>query len=220
MKTFKEYITDPVPLEERLTSESKKQTSILIDWLYSDYIEKYDKNQPEVVGWLDGSENALIRNEKLYEIGIQESDSVLDVGCGVAHFYHFMKNQGWAGKYLGIDPNLAAIQLIDEEINTKCGTIEDLDDSKYDWVVASGVFNIGLRESIAWWIIHNMIKRAEKGIVFNMLTHPYQSKSYECYVPEEVETKLKEYDHRKIEIVDGYFSDEEEFTIYFYKENK
>ena len=215
MKTFKDYISDQIPL-----NETRKETAILIDSIYSNYVKEYNKNQPEVVGWLDGSKNALIRNEILYEVGIQESDSVLDVGCGVAHFYYFLKNQGWNGKYFGIDPNKEAIKLIDEGIDAKWGTIEDLDDSKHDWVVASGVFNIGIQESHAWWIIHNMIKRAEKGIVFNMLTHPYENKSYECYIPEEVETKLKEYDHRKIEIVDGYFSGEEEFTVYFYKENK
>ena len=214
MKNFRDF------LAEEISRDTRSMTELLVDEVYSRYIDDHDKNSIECVGWLDGTENAQLRFQKIYEGGIGDDDSVLDVGCGVAHFYHFMKNQGWTGKYLGIDPNLAAIQLIDEEINTKCGTIEDLDDSKHDWVVSSGVFNIGINESHAWWIIHNMIKRAEKGIVFNMLTHPYQSKSYECYIPEEVETKLKEYDHRKIEIVDGYFSGEEEFTVYFYNENK
>ena len=66
---------------------------------------------------MDGSSNALIRNQKIYEAGIKNKDSVLDVGCGVAHFYYFLENQGWNGKYLGIDPNKKAIDLIDENIN-------------------------------------------------------------------------------------------------------
>jgi len=221
MKRFKEYINEIVTLdEENIISQIKKETDILVDSVYSNYTKEYHKGQPEVVGWMDGSGNALVRNEVLYESGIQNTDSILDIGCGVAHFYYFLKNQGWAGEYLGIDPNLEAIRLIDEEINTKCGTIDDLDDSKYDWVIASGIFNIGIQESHAWWIIENMMKRAEKGVVFNMLKHPYISESYESYIPEEVETKLKEFDHKKIEIVEGYFSGEEEFTVYFYKETK
>jgi len=90
MKRFKTYIT-----------EGKKETDFLVDTVYSKYIEKYSKNQPECVGWLDGSENALIRFQKIYEAGIDEKDSVLDVGCGVAHFHTYLKNQGWNGKYLG-----------------------------------------------------------------------------------------------------------------------
>ena len=34
---------------------------------------------------------------------------------------------------------------------------------------------------------------------------------------EEIEKWLKQFDHRKIEIVDGYMPGDEEFTVYFYK---
>ena len=63
MKRFKTYIT-----------EGKSETDFLVDTVYSKYIEKYSKNQPECVGWLDGSENALIRNQKIYEAGIEDND--------------------------------------------------------------------------------------------------------------------------------------------------
>ena len=97
-----------------------------------------------------------------------------------------------------------------------CGTIEDLDETKYDWVIASGVFNIGLQESLAFWTIHNMICRAKKGIVFNMLTRPYEHKSYKAYDSELVKKKLSEYDNKEIKIVDGYLENNSEFTVYFY----
>ena len=70
MKRFKNYIT-----------EGRNETNFLVDTVYSKYIEKYSKNQPECVGWLDGHENALLRFQKIYEAGIDEKDSVLDVGC-------------------------------------------------------------------------------------------------------------------------------------------
>ena len=217
MKNFRDYIIDPNPIVERLTQETKKQTDMLVDTVYSHYVKEYTKNQPECVGWLDGTENALTRNEKLYEAGILDEDSILDVGCGVAHFYEFLKNQGWKGEYLGIDPNKEAIELIDEDINAMCGTIEDLPDfMKYDWVIASGVFNVGLQESLAFWTIHNMICRAKKGVVFNMLTYPYEHKSYKAYDSEWVKKKLSEYDNKEIKIVDGYLENNSEFTVYFY----
>ena len=206
MKTFKTYIT-----------EGRSETNFLVDTVYSKYIEKYSKNQPECVGWLDGSENALIRNQKIYEAGIGDNDSVLDIGCGVAHLYEFLKMGGWNGKYLGIDPNKKAIDMIDENINTMHGTIEDLPDfMKYDWVIASGVFNLGLTENLTFSIIHNMILRANKGIIFNMLQAPYPDSKYEAYYPERIKQELSLIDHSKIEIIEGYMGDDAEFTVYFY----
>ena len=206
MRTFKHYITE----------ETRNETDFLVDTVYSKYIEKYSKNQPECVGWLDGSENALIRNQKIYEAGIDEKDSVLDVGCGVAHFHTYLTNQGWNGKYLGVDPNKKAIDVIDENINAVHGTIEDLDNTKYDWVIANGVFNLGLKEEHSFWIIKNMILRANKGIIFNMLQAPYPDTKYEAYYPERIKQELSLIDHSKIEIIEDYMGDDAEFTVYFY----
>ena len=204
MKRFKTYIT-----------EGRSETNFLVDTVYSKYIEKYSKNQPECVGWLDGTENAQLRFQKVYEAGIGDNDSVLDVGCGVAHLHTYLKNQGWDGKYLGFDPNKKAIDVIDENINAVHGTIEDLDNTKYDWVIANGVFNLGLKEEHSFWIIENMILRANKGIIFNMLQAPYPDPKYEAYYPERIKQELSLIDHSKIEIIEGYM-DDAEFTVYFY----
>ena len=151
MRTFKSFLT------EEISTETKERTTLLVDNVYSAYVKQYSKESEKYVGWLDGNENSQTRVEKIYEAGIDDDDSVLDVGCGVAHLHTFLKNQGWDGKYLGVDPNKKAIDLIDEEINAIHGTIEDLDDTKYDWVIASGIFNLGLKENHAFWIIENMI---------------------------------------------------------------
>ena len=179
MITFKNYIT------EDISAKTRKETKFLVDAVYSRYIDEHDKNTVECVGWLDGHENALIRFQKIYEAGIDENDSVLDVGCGVAHFYTYLKrDKEWDGKYLGIDPNKKAIDLIDEDINAMHGTIDGLPDfMKYDWVIANGVFNLGLKEEHSFWIIENMILRANKGIIFNMLQAPYPDPKYEAYYP-------------------------------------
>jgi SAM-dependent methyltransferase len=170
------------------------------------------------MGWLDGTENAQLRFQKIYEAGIGNNDSILDVGCGVAHLHTFLSNQGWTGKYLGFDPNKKAIDLVDESINAMEGTIEDLPDfMKYDWAISNGVFNLGLKEEHTFWIIENMISHANKGIVFNMLRAPYEDPNYEAYYPEHIKNKLSRLDHSKIEIVEDYMEDDVEFTVYFYK---
>ena len=129
-----------------------------------------------------------------------------------------MTNQGWEGKYLGFDPNKKAIDLVDENINVMHGTIEGLPDfMKYDWAIANGVFNLGLKEEHSFWIIENMISHARKGIIFNMFVAPYTDPNYEAYDPEWVKQKLSKFNHSKIEIIEGYMIDDPEFTVYFYK---
>ena len=215
MKQFKEFLT------EEISKETQKLTELLVDSIYSHYIHDYDINSIECVGWLDGNENSLIRFQKIYEAGIGNNDSILDVGCGVAHLHTFLSNQGWSGKYLGFDPNKKAIDLVDEDINVMEGTIEDLGEvaewNKFDWAISNGVFNLGLKEEHTFWIIENMISHANKGIIFNMFVAPYTDPNYEAYDPELVKQKLSKFNHSKIEIIEGYMIDDAEFTVYFYK---
>ena len=212
MKQFKDYITEEISINTR------KETKLLVDDVYSKYVDKYDKNSIECVGWMDGTENAQKRFQTIYEGGIGNDDSILDVGCGVAHLHTYLSNQGWSGKYLGVDPNKKAIDLIDEDINTMCGTIDGLPEfMKYDWVIASGIFNIGLREEHSFSIIGNMISHANKGIIFNMLRAPYEDDKYEAYDPEKIKRRLNIFDHSKIEIIEDYMENNAEFTVYFYK---
>jgi len=211
MKQFREFIT------EEVAKDARQVTNLLVDAVYSRYIDDHDKNSIECVGWLDGTENAQLRFQKIYESGIGNNDSILDVGCGVAHLHTFLSNQGWSGKYLGFDPNKKAIDLVDESINAMEGTIEDLPDfMKYDWAISNGVFNLGLKEEHVFWIIENMISHANKGIVFNMLHAPYEDPKYEAYYPEQIKHKLSRLDHSNIEIVEDYMPDDAEFTVYFY----
>ena len=212
MKQFRQFLT------EEIASETRQVTNFLVDSIYSEYVKKFNKNDVSCVGWLDGTENAEVRFRKIYEGGISDKDSVLDVGCGVAHLHTYLKNQGWNGQYFGFDPNKAAIDLIGEEIEAIHGTIEDIDKTKtWDWAIANGVFNLGLKKEHTFWIIENMISHANKGIIFNMLCAPYDDDRYESYKSEEIVKWLKRFDHRKIEIVEDYMNNDQEFTVYFYK---
>mgnify|MGYP003388721224 CR=1 FL=1 len=212
MKNFRDF------LAEEISRDTKSMTELLVDAVYSQYIDEHDKNSIECVGWLDGTENAQLRFQKIYESGIGNNDSILDVGCGVAHLHTFLSNQGWSGQYLGVDPNKKAIDLIDEDINAMHGTIDALPEyMKYDWAISNGVFNLGLKEEHTFWIIENMISHANKGIVFNMLRAPYEDPAYEAYDPKDIKEKLSRLDHKKIEIVEDYLEDDAEFTVYFYK---
>jgi len=128
----------------------------------------------------------------------------------------------WNGPFalkgvMSVEDAKKAIDMIDEDINAMHGTIEDLPNfMNYDWVIANGVFNLGLTEEHSFWIIENMISHANKGIIFNMLLAPYEDPKYEAYNPMWIHYKLQEYDHKKIEIIENYMGDDAEFTVYFY----
>tara|TARA_Y100001951_G_C11200155_1_gene216631 strand:- start:82 stop:732 length:651 start_codon:yes stop_codon:yes gene_type:complete len=215
MKQFRQFLT------EEISKETLKLTEFLVDSIYSHYIDDHNKNSVACVGWLDGTDNAFVRFQKIYEAGIGDDDSILDVGCGVAHLHTYLTNQGWKGKYLGFDPNKKAIDLVDENINVMEGTIEDLGElaewNRFDWVIANGIFNLGLKEKHSFWIIENMISYANKGIIFNMLQAPYLDPNYEAYYPELIKQELNKFDHSKIEIIENYMKNDAEFTVYFYK---
>ena len=72
MKTFKSFLT------EEISAETKERTTLLVDNIYSAYVKQYSKDSEKCVGWLDGNENSQTRFEKIYQGGIEESDSILD----------------------------------------------------------------------------------------------------------------------------------------------
>ena len=64
MRTFKSFLT------EEISIETQERTKLLVDAVYSKYVDQYDKTSVKCVGWLDGHENAQIRFQKIYEGGI------------------------------------------------------------------------------------------------------------------------------------------------------
>ena len=62
-----------------------------------------------------------------------------------------------------------------------------------------------------------MISLANKGVIFNMLLAPYDDDRYESYNPKWVEHRLQGFEHKKLEIVEDYMNNDQEFTVYFYK---
>lgn len=120
-----------------------------------DYVERYERrlrehgHSPATLGWgKPGREH--VRFQVMADV-VEEVDatSVLDVGCGFADLYGHLMQQGWVGRYSGIDivPGLLAearerhptLDLQEADISA----YEPAED--FDVVVASGVFNARLR---------------------------------------------------------------------------
>ena len=104
--------------------------------------------------------------------------SVLDVGCGLAHLYRYLKTKNFEGRYMGIDivPEFidAARSHTKDDANADanlCDSTEDLP-SGYDYALLSGVFNNRMPDNQAFMqtTLRRMFSAAEKGIAFNAMS--------------------------------------------------
>jgi ubiquinone/menaquinone biosynthesis C-methylase UbiE len=72
--------------------------------------------------------------------------SVLDVGCGFADLYEYLTQNGWQGKYTGIDlvPGLlqsARDRLPDLDLRQVDMSAREVNIEPHDYVIALGIFN-------------------------------------------------------------------------------
>jgi len=119
-----------------------------------DYIDRYNQRlnvfgySPETLGWGKNGRQDIRFSVLSQPIIINKNCSVLDIGCGFADLYLFLINNGWSGRYVGVDivPSLLAIAK-DKYPNIELYNY-DIEQSrnigKFDYVVASGVFNAKL----------------------------------------------------------------------------
>ncbi len=122
----------------------------------NEYVARYERRlqehgySPQALGWGEQGRQdvrfAVLAQHALRRPG----SSVLDVGCGFADLYGFLRARGWQGRYTGIDlvPGLldvARMRHPDIELQEL-----DLHDAParlapHDFVLASGIFNAVLK---------------------------------------------------------------------------
>jgi cyclopropane fatty-acyl-phospholipid synthase-like methyltransferase len=201
MKKFKKYLTENT--REEYYEEQHKR------WVDTPY-----QKSPVAVGWLDGKQNQAKRFETLLNIGVQEGDSILDLGCGLGHMVEHLEKIGLNVRYTGIDTNKNSIQQAYQfrEATYIYGTIFDIQE-RYDWGLASGVFNVEFPKLDMLETISELLSKANKGVAFNLLSNSANNNlTYENYIPKEIISHLK----GDISIVENY-GVENDFTIYIKK---
>ncbi|MBS4173021.1 class I SAM-dependent methyltransferase [Bacillus sp. FJAT-49736] len=116
---------------------------------------------------------------KLFKSDNKERASLLDVGCGIAHYYDFLLDGKFTNiQYTGLDIQKSFIEYASEKhrnsifINKSLFELET--DKKYDYVVASGTFNVTLPNVNMYQYIKQCIDKmydlCNKGIAFNLLS--------------------------------------------------
>jgi SAM-dependent methyltransferase len=162
------------------------------------------------------------RFEILNTIGNIDRSSILDVGCGLSHFYNWLKRNKIQVNYTGID----ITPIMVEESRKKYpeaiffdGSIFNTDLSKYsfDYVFASGIFYLR-NESPMEYLQKTIIKLyelAKIGIAFNNLSSWSNVSDQEFYAdPIEVINFCKSLTSKIVFRHDYHNSD---FTIILYK---
>ena len=103
--------------------------------------------------------------------------SLLDFGCGYGSMFEFMRERYPAFRYTGYDISEAMIAEAQKLYpNETARWTTQRDDAAYDFIVASGIFNVRLQnDETAWWKyicdeLDWMNAHATKGFSFNMLT--------------------------------------------------
>ena len=202
MKKFQKFLTEST--REKYYEE---QHQLWVDTPY--------QKSPVAVGWLDGKQNQAKRFETLLNIGVQEGDSILDLGCGLGHMVEHLEKIGLNVHYTGIDTSKRSIQQAYQfrEATYVHGTIFDIQD-RYDWGLASGVFNVEFSKLEMLETISELLSKANKGVAFNLLSSSANnSLKYENYTPEEIVSHLK----GDVSVVENY-GVENDFTIYIKKD--
>src|SRR3990167_7896945 len=144
----------------------------IIQTYYRDRLARYG-DTVEAVGW-----NAVNQRRRfeLLTHGWDTNASVLDVGCGRADLWVYLKNQGWTGTYQGVDVVPELVALAQKRVGTCC--VMDASGEvlpSCDYALASGVFNLDLGDygfrsaTLMQRILSNMWAACWRGMAFDCL---------------------------------------------------
>jgi len=186
-------------------------------------LEKFGVSH-EATNW-GSRKSQYARFDVLTAIGEINDKKILDVGCGLGEMYKYLKDKRKKVNYTGLD-------LCDEMIasaktrfsrspNAKFKTADILEMSisqKYDYVLASGTFNLNLKnnEKLIRDVITRMYEMSKIGAGISMLSAhaDFTEKFYYYYDPADI-FKFCLTLCRKVVIRHDYMP--HDFTIFMYK---
>lgn len=188
--------------------------------LYKEFRHNYGIT-PEGLGW-----NSQYDQEKRFEVLLEITKftgqgltrkSVLDVGCGFADMYDYIKKDVDSFEYTGIDINPSNLEIAKkkkEAIKLILGNILNNELPKHDFIFSSGLFATKLKDNEAFIrdMITKMVELANIGVAFNFLKKtPFVSNLAE-YEPSEIYRFCKK-NFKKVKLIDGYLTDDATILI-------
>lgn len=149
-----------------------------IEKYYTEKVAQYGLTS-KGVDW-STKDGQLKRFEILIDhFAISASCSILDFGCGTGDLFSYLNDKGLRVDYTGYDVSSNMIKICQDrfvnELNSTFTTnLKDLE--VYDYVIASGVFNVKLEKNSREWnkytieLIELFREFCNKGFSFNCLT--------------------------------------------------
>ena len=134
-------------------------------------------NSARAVQWRDKSSQEN-RFKLLADIS-PELTSVLDLGSGLAHFYTYLRNRGFSGKYLGLElveefvKESESMLTNDSSAHVKCFDVtRERLPVGYDYGFISGMFNNTRDDSneFIYTTLRKLWSVCNQGIAFNVLS--------------------------------------------------
>lgn len=187
---------------------------------YNYFLDTYDVSNPTSMGWTN-KQTQIIRFKKLLEIGVKSENTLLDYGCGLGDLINFMEENGIDTRnYTGMDISYRYLKKARELHPKNEFLLCEIDDvlNQYDYIVASGVFTIGMPMEYIFNAIDKCYQLCNYGFAFNMIDDAFTvDKPYffNTANPQKMYGILKEkYDN--VVLINDYLKNED-FTIYIYK---
>jgi len=165
--------------ENKAIEEPKKEVASELANL-DDFSEDYLLNAPEIAGWMSTNEQELLFSALL--LFYSPSYSVLDVGCGRADLYGYLRRffpEQDDINYTGIDFNANMISVAERKYPVLLNKLSGNDIltattlNQHDWVFGSGLFNLNDHPDMFEYgktVIDKMYENATIGVAFNLLT--------------------------------------------------
>ncbi len=192
-------------------------SSNVIDF-YNQYLDAFPVKNPSAVGWTD--KNAQFKRfSVLFNIGVGDSDRLLDYGCGLGHLNEFIALNHLKIDYFGCDINPNYIDSARKLYPNKKFILSDINELRLnpppDWVIGSGVFTYGVTMDEVLSKIGKAYELCTRGVAFNFLDKKSGLDGLLMYDSDEmVRTLSEKYDN--VTHVSGYLGDED-FTVYIKK---
>lgn len=179
---------------------------------------------PQAQGWPSRLEQ-MVRFAALTGIGLSPGDSVLDAGCGQGDLLKHLEEQGFQGRYFGID-------LLPEMIETAnnlrpppgidaCFAVADLADAPRHWradvVLASGIFVV-MTQDEAQAALAQLFAACRRAFAFTCLSSWDPTPNAEGYLrldPAETLNFCRSLTPRVLLRHEYFLTD---FTVYLYRE--
>ena len=140
-------------------------------------------------------ERRNIRFQNLLEIGIDQGDTVLDLGCGFGDFSQFLVEKGIVVKYFGYDINPDLIHYARGKYPDRYFEIKDIINERFgdfDYIVSTSCFNLPLVGQDNYAFLGELLEicynHSKKGVAIDFLSAYVDFKSKEGfhYSPEKI----------------------------------